>query len=109
MSSQRAQNIGPPRPIPAVGTVGTLCNRDIIRIQGADETGMKLYNQLKDWYSDVPMKDFQDLTLHDIAGDNVVYIIHDHFRRLRSNFIPKGMCACCFILVLYQQQWNWCD
>jgi len=80
----------PPPPRPAEGTVRSLNSRDIIRLQSADKTGMKLYNQLKDRCSNVAMKDFEDLTARDITGDNVSYIIHDHYRRLRTNFIPTG-------------------
>jgi hypothetical protein len=82
-----------PLVLAAVGTVRTLCNRDLIRGQTRDGTAMKFYNALKEFEATIhsPIKNFEDLTLSDIQNDNSVFLLTTHVRRIRKQgMIPQG-------------------
>jgi hypothetical protein len=72
----------------SVGTVSSLCSRDLIRKQHHDGLAIRLYNSLKalEESDDNRIKDFGDLTAH-----NVVMILNDHVSRIRNKgMVPNG-------------------
>ena len=77
----------------SIGTISSLCSRDLIRKQDRDGLAIRLYNSLKaiEESDDNRIKDFGDLTAHDVRNDNVVMILNDHVRRIRNKgMVPAG-------------------
>ena len=82
------------RCIGMVGTVGTLQTRHLNSGKWEkDKVSMKQYNQLKYLEETIinPIKNFEDLTLEDICGDNIIMIVNEHFSRIiKQGMVPHG-------------------